>query len=177
MEFQLFVGGAFRDGVDVRDVRVPYDGTVFARVHIGDPALLGEAVAAARKGLFVMRGLTRARRAEIFAALKNEILPRVAHGGTLYLIVGDHGELSRGAVKESQITLWQMAPAAGAKSAATWRTDTKEVLTVTESNIERAIALYATMAKTIAEGAGAVPLAALLLISTATCSILQVHGR
>jgi threonine dehydratase len=38
----------------------------------------------------------------------------------------------------------------------------REVVTVTEANIERAIALYATMAKTIAEGAGATPLAALL---------------
>ena len=74
MEFQLFVGGAFRDGVDVRDVRVPYDGTVFARVHIGDPALLGEAVAAARKGLFVMRGLTRARRAEILLEVRRRLL-------------------------------------------------------------------------------------------------------
>jgi hypothetical protein len=80
----------------------------------------------------VLQGNRPARRAEIFAALKNEILPRVAHGGTLYLIVGDHGELSRGAVKESQITLWQMAPTAGAKGTGSWRTDTKEVLTVSE---------------------------------------------
>jgi threonine dehydratase len=42
------------------------------------------------------------------------------------------------------------------------RKHVREVLTVAESNIERAIALYATMAKTIAEGAGATPLAALL---------------
>lgn len=38
----------------------------------------------------------------------------------------------------------------------------KEVLTVTETNIERAISTFATMAKTVAEGAGAAPLAALL---------------
>lgn len=80
----------------------------------------------------VLEGNRPATRAEIFAALRNEILPRVAHGGTLYLIVGDHGELSRGAVKESQITLWQMAQTAGAKGTGSWRTDAKEVLTVTE---------------------------------------------
>lgn len=80
----------------------------------------------------VLEGNRPATRAEIFAALRNEILPRVAHGGTLYLIVGDHGELSRGAVKESQITLWQMAPVAGAKRGGSWRTNAKEVLTVSE---------------------------------------------
>ena len=80
----------------------------------------------------VLEGNRPATRAEIFAALRNEILPRVATGGTLYLIVGDHGELSRGAVKESQITLWQMAQTAGAKGTGSWRSDAKEVLTVTE---------------------------------------------
>ena len=38
----------------------------------------------------------------------------------------------------------------------------KETLTVSETNMERAISMYATMAKTVAEGAGAAPLAALL---------------
>ncbi len=38
----------------------------------------------------------------------------------------------------------------------------KEILTVSEANIERAISLYATLAKTVAEGAGAAPLAAVL---------------
>jgi threonine dehydratase len=42
------------------------------------------------------------------------------------------------------------------------REHVSEVLTVTESGIERAIALYASFAKAISEGAGASPLAALL---------------
>lgn len=50
----------------------------------------------------------------------------------------------------------------GPKTVPIVRQYVREVLTVTESGIERAIALYATMAKTIAEGAGAAPLAALL---------------
>lgn len=73
-----------------------------------------------------------ATRAEILGALKNEILPRVAQGGTLYLFVGDHGELSRGAVKESQITLWQMEKTGGAGAPVGWRTDPKQVLTVAD---------------------------------------------
>jgi threonine dehydratase len=38
----------------------------------------------------------------------------------------------------------------------------KETLTVSETNMERGISIYATMAKTVSEGAGAAPLAALL---------------
>ena len=38
----------------------------------------------------------------------------------------------------------------------------KEMLTVTETNMERGISIYATMVKTVSEGAGAAPLAALL---------------
>jgi threonine dehydratase len=41
-----------------------------------------------------------------------------------------------------------------------------EILTVTETNIERGIGLYVTMGKTIAEGAGASPLAAMLQYPT-----------
>jgi acyl-CoA reductase-like NAD-dependent aldehyde dehydrogenase len=74
MEFQLFIGGVFRSGVAVRDVCVPYDGEVFARVHIGDAAMIDEAVAAARRGFRVMRGLTRARRAEILLEVRRLLL-------------------------------------------------------------------------------------------------------
>jgi hypothetical protein len=51
-----------------------------------------------------------ANRAEILAAFKNEILPRVARGGTLYLFVGDHGSLTKDTTKQSAITLWQLQP-------------------------------------------------------------------
>lgn len=72
-----------------------------------------------------------ATKAEILGALKNEILPRVAQGGTLTLFVGDHGELSRGKGRESAITLWQMKPN-GTGPKAGWRSDSTEVLTVSE---------------------------------------------
>ena len=72
-----------------------------------------------------------ATKAEILGALQREILPRVAQGGTLTLFVGDHGELSRGKDRESAITLWQMQRT-GSGAKASWRSDPKEVLTVTE---------------------------------------------
>ncbi|HEU0121892.1 MAG TPA: aldehyde dehydrogenase family protein [Bryobacteraceae bacterium] len=74
MEYQLFIGGAFRDGVGVKEVRVPYDGRPFASVQIGDVRLLDEAVAAARRGFAAMRGLTRARRADILLDVRRRLL-------------------------------------------------------------------------------------------------------
>ncbi|MBI2690281.1 MAG: aldehyde dehydrogenase family protein [Acidobacteria bacterium] len=74
MEFRVFLGGAFRDGVAVREVQVPYDGRVFARVHTGDVGMLDEAVAAARKGFGAMRTMTRARRAEILLETRRRLL-------------------------------------------------------------------------------------------------------
>ena len=73
-----------------------------------------------------------ATRAEVLTALKNEILPRVAKGGTLYLFVGDHGELAKGKKPESAITLWQMENTSPKGAASGWRSDPKQVLTVTE---------------------------------------------
>lgn len=64
-------------------------------------------------------------------ALREEILPRVRDGGTLYLLVGDHGELAGGpSNRESAITLWQLKP--GRRRGNGWYTDTKEVLGVAE---------------------------------------------
>lgn len=74
MDYRLFVGGTFRDGVAVREVRLPYDGSLFASVHIGDAAVLAEAVAAARRGFAAMRSLTRARRAEILYEVRRRLL-------------------------------------------------------------------------------------------------------
>ena len=72
-----------------------------------------------------------ATKAEILGALQREILPRVAQGGTLTLFVGDHGELARGPERESAITLWQMQRT-GSGAKASWRSDPKEILTVSE---------------------------------------------
>lgn len=105
----------------------------------GVPAVFADARKQVKEGGLVVEswlpGVLEKNRAatkvEILGALKNEILPRVAQGGTLTLFVGDHGELSRGKVRESAITLWQMKPN-GTGPKAGWRSDSSEVLTVTE---------------------------------------------
>ena len=62
-------------------------------------------------------------------ALREEILPTVNGGGTLYLFVGDHGELAgKGDARESAITMWQLRR--GRRGG--WSTDDKEVLGVAE---------------------------------------------
>jgi hypothetical protein len=64
-------------------------------------------------------------------ALRDEVLPTVRGGGTLYLFVGDHGELAgTGEKRESAITLWQLKR--GRRRAGAWYTDEKEVLGVSE---------------------------------------------
>lgn len=69
-----------------------------------------------------------ARKQDFLRALREEILPRVAPGGTLYLFVGDHGELTRGAQGESAITMWQLEPMPNGG----WKPDPEARLTVTE---------------------------------------------
>lgn len=71
-----------------------------------------------------------ATRDEILRALRDEILPRVRDGGTLYLFVGDHGELSRGKEPESAITTWGLRRDGGNTNG--WSTARNYTLTVTE---------------------------------------------
>ena len=71
-----------------------------------------------------------ATRTEILGALKTEILPRVAAGGTLYLFVGDHGELTRAEPRESAITLWQMEK--NGEGANAWRSNPDGVLSLSD---------------------------------------------
>lgn len=79
MDIGLFVGGEFRDGARKREIRVPYDGSVFARVAVGNADVLNEAVEAARRGFQEMRGLTRARRAEILFDVRRRLLEESEH--------------------------------------------------------------------------------------------------
>jgi acyl-CoA reductase-like NAD-dependent aldehyde dehydrogenase len=72
-EFQLFLGGRFRAGASVREICVPYDREVFARVHQADGPMLQEAVAAARRSLPTLRRMTRSRRAEILLDVRNRL--------------------------------------------------------------------------------------------------------
>ncbi len=68
-------------------------------------------------------------------ALRDEILPTVRGGGTLYLFVGDHGELAgKGDALESAITMWQLKR--GRRGS--WSTDDAEILGVAE--LRRALA-------------------------------------
>jgi len=71
-----------------------------------------------------------ARREVILRAFREEILPAVADGGTLYLFVGDHGERPRGDRGESLINLWTLEP--DPQSERGWRSNDNETLGVAE---------------------------------------------
>lgn len=77
-----------------------------------------------------LEGNRPATRAEVLGALRREILPRVADGGTLFLFVGDHGELSEREPRESRIVLWQLEPAPLTPRG--WLTNPEQVLGVRE---------------------------------------------
>jgi len=81
-----------------------------------------------------------ARRDIVLRALREEILPAVAGGGTLYLFVGDHG--SQGGNGESAIDLWGLEP--DAKNEHGWRSLRNARLTVTD--------LRDTLAKGLGKG-------------------------
>src|SRR6185369_9546607 len=71
-----------------------------------------------------------ARRDVILRALREEILPAIASGGTLYLFVGDHGTQTRGRNRESIIALWSLER--DRRSEHGWRSDKDQTLGVTE---------------------------------------------
>lgn len=70
-----------------------------------------------------------ARRDVILRTLREEILPAIADGGTLYLFVGDHGSQTR-TNGESVIDLWSLER--DAKNERGWRPTRDESLTVSE---------------------------------------------
>lgn len=70
----------------------------------------------------------RADKATFLDTLRDEVLPTVRDGGTLYLFVGDHGTQQKEGLKESLITLWQMKRT----ETGGWRTDPQEELSVSE---------------------------------------------
>jgi len=71
-----------------------------------------------------------AKREVILRAFREEILPAVADGGTLYLFVGDHGERPRGDRGESRINLWTLER--DPQSERGWRSNDHETLGVAE---------------------------------------------
>jgi hypothetical protein len=73
-----------------------------------------------------------ATRESFLRALREEILPTVRGGGTLYLFVGDHGELAGSDDKrESAITMWQLKRSTRRRSVG-WTSDDDEILGVAE---------------------------------------------
>jgi hypothetical protein len=90
----------------------------------------------------VLKNNRPATRESFLRALRDEILPTVRGGGTLYLFVGDHGELAgKDEQAESAITLWQLQR--GRRRGRAWITDEKEILGVAE------------LRRVLAEGLGA----------------------
>jgi hypothetical protein len=67
-----------------------------------------------------------ATREAFLRTLREEILPTVRDGGTLFLFIGDHGELTRGRTGESAVTLWKLEESATRG----WSTNASEVLSV-----------------------------------------------
>ena len=70
-----------------------------------------------------------ATRESFLHALRKDILPAVRDGGTLYLLVGDHGSLTKSGPKESVITLWQLERTSDRRG---WHTNEEEVLSVSD---------------------------------------------
>jgi hypothetical protein len=83
-----------------------------------------------------------ARRDVILRAFREEILPAVADGGTLYLFVGDHGSRTEDKRAESILSLWSLDRDPDSEHG--WRFDEDETLGVAE--------LRRTLAKGIGKG-------------------------
>ncbi|MDB6110670.1 MAG: hypothetical protein JWR69_2420 [Pedosphaera sp.] len=77
-----------------------------------------------------IRGNLPARREIILRKFREEILPAVADGGTLFLFVGDHGSRTRGRAGESFIDLWSLERDSGSEHG--WRANDDESLGVAE---------------------------------------------
>jgi hypothetical protein len=71
-----------------------------------------------------------ARREVVLKTLKQEILPAVTNGGTIYLFVGDHGSQTSGKDSESVINLWNLEPDPVSEHG--WRITGDEALGVAE---------------------------------------------
>ena len=77
-----------------------------------------------------------AKREVVLKALREEILPAVRDGGTLYLFVGDHGSTTRTGDYDTTIDLWGIDPAPD--SPRKWKSVSNEKLTVAELQAELA---------------------------------------
>ena len=104
----------------------------------GEPPVFGDVRRQVRRdGLAIdswtagsLRHNRPAKREVILRAFREEILPAVADGGTLYLFVGDHDERPRGREAESLINLWSLDR--DSQSERGWRSNDNETLSVGE---------------------------------------------
>jgi len=78
----------------------------------------------------VLPGNRSARKEVFLVALRDEVLPAVHDGGTLYLFIGDHGALAKKEPKESVVTMWQMEHKGADERS--WRTNPEQELSVAE---------------------------------------------
>jgi hypothetical protein len=77
-----------------------------------------------------LSGNRPAKRDVILRVFREEVLPAVTDGGTLYLFVGDHGARPRGERGESIISLWSLDR--DPQSERGWRSNENETLGVAE---------------------------------------------
>lgn len=75
--FPCFIGGEWIETGRQFDVRLPYDGTLVARMHQADAATLDRAVAAAREGFRAMAAMANCDRADllmrVYAILERDV--------------------------------------------------------------------------------------------------------
>ncbi|WP_017325143.1 aldehyde dehydrogenase family protein [Synechococcus sp. PCC 7336] len=98
----LWIGGRKRAGVEIREVTNPFDGSLVARVHFGDGALLDEAIAVAHQTFVETWKATPAhKRADILSRAaqlieaRQELLARTIAEEVGKPIVTARGEASR----------------------------------------------------------------------------------
>ena len=114
----------------------------------GRPPLLGDVRRSEERGgrtwdTWLPGALSRnrpAKREVVLRAFRDEILPRVRDGGTVFLFVGDHGSQRDSGDRESIIDLWTLAP--DATNGRGWKSEDGEVLGVSD------------LRKVLAEGLG-----------------------
>lgn len=78
MRQRLFIGGAWRDGAPVSEIRSPFTGEVVALVDQADAPLMEEAIASAKAAATPFRKTSRYTRSRLLAAMAHKIAARRA---------------------------------------------------------------------------------------------------
>lgn len=100
--YQLFIDGELRDSPDHYEVHYPYSGELAARVARAGAAEMEAAIAAAARAFAETRRYTRARRAEILAAMSRAVAERRQEfERSITLCTGKPIDYSRGEVSRT----------------------------------------------------------------------------